>query len=211
MLKHINGKANKVADALSRRALLLQESTIQVMGFKHLKDLYQVDTDFREAFEAYQNSVLRNTSLWLDYNLQEGLLFKGGHLCIPDCSMRENIIQEKHSGGLAGHFGIDKTLEHLGHFYYRPRMHRDVQRYVKRRKVCQLAKEHSQNIRLYTPLPVPSRLWDSVVIDFVLGLPRTQRRYDSVMVVVDRFSKMAHFIPCRKTSDATYVAHLFFT
>lgn len=47
--------------------------------------------------------------MWLDYNLQEGLLFKGGQLCIPNYSMRENITQEKHSGGLAGHFGIDKT------------------------------------------------------------------------------------------------------
>jgi len=69
MLKHISGQANKVADALSRRDLLLQESTIQVMGFKHLKDLYQVDKDFWEAFEACQNFVLRNTSPWLDYNL----------------------------------------------------------------------------------------------------------------------------------------------
>ena len=197
--------------SLSRRALLLQESGIQVMGFEYLKDLYQMDADFKEAFEACQNPVLRNTSPWLDFNLQEGLLFRGGQLCVPDCSMRENLVREKHTGGLAGHFGIDKTLEQLRHFYYWPKMSRDVQRYVIRCNICQLEKGHSQNTGLYTPLPVPSRPWDSVSIDFVLGLPRTQRGYDSVMVVVDRFSKMAHFIPCRKTSDATNVAHLFFT
>lgn len=116
VLKHISGQANKVADALSRRTLLLQESTMQVLAFEHLKELYQTDTEFREAYEACQNPLLKNKSMWLDYNLQ-GLLFKGGQLCIPNCSMRENIIQEKHSGGLAGHFGIDKTVAQVRHFY----------------------------------------------------------------------------------------------
>ena len=81
-----------MADALSRRALLLQESTMQVVGFEHLKDLYETDADFKEAYEACQNPLLRNNSPWLDYNLQEKILFKGGQLCAPDYSRRENII-----------------------------------------------------------------------------------------------------------------------
>jgi hypothetical protein len=85
--------------------LILQEFQVITLGFDGLKEMYKEDADFRDAYAAYENLVSSNRSQWLSYMIQEGLLFKDSKLCIPRCSMRENLIKEKHSGGLSGHFG----------------------------------------------------------------------------------------------------------
>lgn len=120
------------------------------------------------------------------------------------------ILNECHSSGLAGHFARDKTLGIISEHLYWPYMTRDVDRHAKWCKTCHIAKARGQNTGLYTPLPVPESPWEDVSMDFIVGLPRTQRSKDSIVVVIDRFSKLAHFIPYHKIFDATQVADLYF-
>ena len=89
-------------------------------------------------------------------------------------------------------------------------MKRDVNHICDRCITCRKAKSKVLPHGLYTPLPVPSEPWVDIFMDFVLGLPWTKMSRDSIFVVVDKFSKMTHFIPCHKTDDATNIADLFF-
>ncbi|KAK6150316.1 hypothetical protein DH2020_015248 [Rehmannia glutinosa] len=119
-------------------------------------------------------------------------------LCIPECSLRTKLISELHN---VGHVGRDRTLDLVQRQFFWPSLRRDVGKFVERCRVCQVAKGTTSNAGLYRPLPVPSAPWSAISMDFVLGLPRTQRGNDSIFVVVDRFSKMTHGLPVSIVSD----------
>ncbi|KAA3487694.1 Transposon Ty3-I Gag-Pol polyprotein [Gossypium australe] len=89
-------------------------------------------------------------------------------------------------------------------------MKRDVTRVCENCVACKKAKSRIKPHGLYTPLPIPEEPWVHISMDFVLRLPRTKSGKDSIFIVVDRFSKMAHFIACHKTDDALNIANLLF-
>ena len=104
------GRLTELQMTLSRRHLLLTEMQIEVVRFKELKNLYLEDPDFVQTWKACTVPVTLDRTKWLDFIIQGGMLFKGSQLCIPRSSMRENLIKEKHSGRLVGHFGRDNTI-----------------------------------------------------------------------------------------------------
>jgi hypothetical protein len=180
VIKHISGTANKIVDALRRKSLLMKEFKVKTLGFDNLKDMYKDDPDFKEGYEASENPILRDRSQWNEYMIQDGLLFRDNQLCIPKCSMRENLLKEKNNGGLAEHFGHDKTFLKLNGSYFWLGMRTDVKRFVDKCRICQHSKGRRQNTGSYQSLPILERPWDAVRMDFVLGLPRMQRGFDSI-------------------------------
>ena len=76
--------------------------------------------------------------------------------------------------------------------------------------LCKNAKSKVKPYELRTPLPVPEYPWTNIFMDFVMGLPKTKNGQDYVFVVVDKVSKMAHFIPCKKVDDFCHVPDLLF-
>ena len=86
----------------------------------------------------------------------------------------------------------------------------DVVDFVSKCQTCQLIKaQHQLPGRLLQPLEIPTWKWECVTCDFITKLPRTQKRHDSIWVVVDRLTKAAHFIPTKSTRTTEYLAKLY--
>jgi hypothetical protein len=127
------------------------------LGFGHLKDIYCDDPDFKEAYEECSNHVLMDRIQRTMYMIQYVLMFKGFQLCIQRCSMRENLLMEKQSEGLAGHFSHDKTFAQLNNSYYWTCMRAKVKKFVNTCNIFHYAKENKHHTRFYHPLPIPDR------------------------------------------------------
>ncbi len=142
---------------------------------------------------------------------KEGLWFKDACVVVPDVgNLRQQVITAHHDSLSAGHFGVAKTYHALCKYYWWPGMQHDVETYVRQCHQCQTNKP--PNVKpagLLQPLPIPSRKWESIGMDFITHLPCTKSEHDAILVVIDRLSKLVHFIPTRTDVDATEVATLF--
>ena len=181
VISHKSGVTNRVANALSKRFSLLTKMNVEVLGFDEMKELYDDDPNFYEVWrECRAPNLTNHMSKYDEYFIQEGMLFKGIQLCIPRSSMRVNLINDKHYRGLARHYGIYKTLIFLKDKYYWPQMYREVQKFVRSCRICQVIKGVGQITRLYTPISISKKPWSDISMDFVLGLPKTTIGYDSI-------------------------------
>jgi hypothetical protein len=112
VIRYKQSKENIVADALSRRYVLLTSMSAKMLGFEYVKDMYADDADFSDVYKACDKAAFGK------FYKHDGCLFKESKLCVPSCSMHELLVREAHGGGLMGHFGVKKNLDILHEHFF---------------------------------------------------------------------------------------------
>lgn len=139
-----------------------------------------------------------------------GLWWRGQALVIPDADeLRMKCLRAVHDSPVGGHFGERKTLELAKRLYWWPTLESDVKHHVSNCTSCRAIK--SSNHAPYgelRPHEIPQELWEVVSLDFIVKLPPTERGHDSILVVVDKFSKYVMCKPCSETVDSPGLVRL---
>ena len=222
---HIPGTTNIVADAISRFphiaqpcpddqecALYCQTQILSKpvsMFYKRFHEVYQTNEYTKTAYD-----ILREGQYHPRYQLQNDLIVTREtpyRIYLPDdIPLRKEVFTEIHDAPLAGHPGFHKLIAYVHRHFVGPRLRPDVLDFVRSCPQCQIAKpRHSKQYGEIMPLQPPEEPWQDVSMDLITQLPPSNN-YTAIFVIVDRFSKMAHFIPTLHTTDATQLAILFF-
>ncbi|GJY73943.1 putative nucleotidyltransferase, ribonuclease H [Tanacetum coccineum] len=232
-IQYHSGKANVVADALSQKSGMIAcfDSII-------LHDLERLDVELCvRGSDGYWASMRIESNLMLQIkeaqrddgelwaivqNVEdgkhtefrvddEGVVWFEDRLCVPnDQTLREKIMTEAHSSPFTIHPGSTKMYKDLKQYFWWNGMKQDVATFVSKCMTCQQVKiEHQRASGLLQPLEIPMWKWDEISMDFVTGLPTTQKRHDAIWVVVDRLTKSAHFLPIRKNYGISKLAEIF--
>ncbi|WVZ70878.1 hypothetical protein U9M48_019508 [Paspalum notatum var. saurae] len=228
------GKANVVADALSRKAhcnFIEARPTVRVlcceignieMPTALEAELYNLvlEPTIKDQIIAAQKqdkgmSHIRdeiNDKKKACFKLdEEGVLWFKNRLVVPkDMELRKKILDEAHTSMFTLHPGSNKMYQDLKQKFWWTRMKREIAKYVSECDVCKRVKaDHLKPGGMLQPLNIPAWKWEDIHMDFVVGLPRTQKGYDSIWVIIDRFTKSAHFLPVKTVYRANTYAELY--
>jgi hypothetical protein len=142
---------------------------------------------------------------------EQGTVCFKDRICVLEIdSLREIILKEAHDSDYSIHAGSTKMYQDLKQKYWWYGLKRDVATHVAMCNVCQRVKvEHQRPDGLLHPLKIPKWKWEEIGMDFITGLPRTSKGYDSIRVIVDRLTKVAHFILVKTTYKGSQLAELY--
>jgi len=120
-----------------------------------------------------------------------------------DFELTKQILDEAHLSRYSIHPGSNKIYQDLKQQFWWTRMKRKIAKYVSECDTCRRVKaSHLRSAGPLQPLNIPSWKWEDISIDFIIGLPKTSKGYDSIWVIVDRLTKSAHFLPVKTTHTA---------
>ena len=202
------GKANIVADALSRKTMVamslqyndwrLADDGAMLAQLEAQPVLRQMIIDAQKNDEELQKKLqmVRDGDKTEFLEKEAGSLYFQNRICVPDDKeLKQKLLYEAHNTVFTMHPGGNKMYQDLKQFYWWKGMKRYVTEYVSKCLTCQQVKaEHQVPTGLLNPLPIPQWKWDDITMDFVSGFPLTQQKHDSVWVIVDRLTKSAHWI-----------------
>ncbi|CAO1629501.1 unnamed protein product [Parajaminaea phylloscopi] len=174
------------------------------------------DADFRTGYlqalaqDADLSAIAANLPAHPSYQLLDQVLVLNGRIAIPKSEpLRTKLLAQAHDSPLSGHPGREKTFDLVSRQYTWPTLRQDVANFVAECPVCQRTKPTRRKpAGLLRPLPIPDRPWSSISMDHITALP-SSKGHNAILVIVDRFSKMAHFIPARTTDTALDLASQF--
>ncbi|CAH9139323.1 unnamed protein product [Cuscuta epithymum] len=191
VIKYKPGVENKAADALSRKGHFYSLSVVTCQEWEGLEDELLED----EKYKTMLQKLMIDPDSIPHFKVSQGLLYFKGRLVIPKKSARiDSILKEFHESAIGGHAGNFKTMKRISSLFYWEGMRTDIKQYVQQCEVCQRNKYQTLSpAGLLHPLPIPDHIWTYLSMDFIGGLPRAQGK-DTIMVMVDRLTKFAHFI-----------------